>query len=1473
MAGSGDCETRTPDFDVLAGGGELGALMRAFDWASSPLGPPEDWPQSLKATVRIMLTSRQPIWIGWGPELTYLYNDAYKSIIGARHPWALGKPTASVWDEIRSDIEPMLAKAMGGDEGIYVEEQLLIMERNGYPEETYYTFSYSPIPDDDGRPGGIICANSDDTAKVIGKRQLALLTDLAGRAMKAETGREACEASVAALATNPRDVPFAVLYLEAAEPQTFELVAAYGVPAGSALAPQQLRDGTPYVDGIPFSSQRTEPIVIDRIADLVGPEASAVWGRPPQRALMIPVAAAERRGLLIAGISPVRQLDADYRDFLALVAGQIGTAVAKADAYQAERQRAEALAEIDRAKTIFFSNVSHEFRTPLTLMLGPVEELLKSTAGAPRELAAMAHRNGLRLLRLVNTLLDFARIEAGRVEGRFEPTDIAVATAELTSNFRSACEQAGLTLETRVGPVPQPVYLDRSMWEKVILNLLSNAFKYTLHGGIAVEVRAEDDEAVVVVEDSGVGIARDELPRLFDRFHRVEGQPGRTQEGTGIGLALVKELVGLHGGTIAVESEVGRGTRFTIRLRLGCTHLRREQVVARTATPYATAVTEAFVEESLHWSPPPSPPVDGDPLAAADAETIAHILIADDNADMRDHIARLLRQAGYEAEMAGDGEAALAAMRTRKPDLVISDVMMPRLDGFGLLREIRGDAELRATPVLMLSARAGEEATVDGIEAGADDYLTKPFAASEFIARVSANLSVARTRMAVAEQVRANELRLRRLFENAPGFIAILNGPDLVFEFVNKTYVRMFGNRDYLGRPFEEVFTELGSSTIIRNVFQTGERYRAVAVPARLEGGISYALDFVVEPIRDADGIVTGVFLEGHDVSERNRAETALFEESRTLDTLNRSGIAIAAELDLSRLVQMVTDAGVDVTGAQFGAFFHVVAGEGSDSYMLYSLSGVDRSEFEHFPMPRQTGVFGPTFRGERVIRSGDITRDARYGKNAPHHGMPEGHLPVRSYLAAPVRSRSGEILGGLFFGHAEPDRFNERHERLIVGIAAQAAIAMDNARLFDAGQREISERKRAEEELRELNDTLERRIAEALAEREVAEEALRQSQKMEAVGQLTGGVAHDFNNLLTIITGNLDIMLRAMDRGDEARVRRAIESAQKGADRAASLTQRLLAFSRRQPLAPKPIDVDQLVSGMSELLSRALGETISLEVVTTPGLWRVEADPNQLENCLINLAVNARDAMPGGGALTIETANTLLDESYSAAHAEVAPGQYVVIAVSDTGVGMSREVVARVFEPFFTTKEVGRGTGLGLSMVYGFVKQSGGHVKIYSEPGSGTTIKIYLPRLVSDVDPAECEGETLQDGQGHDEVILVAEDDDDVRAYTAEILRELGYNVIEAPDGAAALALIQQADQPIDLLFTDVVMPNMSGQELAERAQAIRPGLKVLYTSGYTRNAIVHNGRLDAGVEMIAKPFTYQALSARVRQILDSTN
>jgi signal transduction histidine kinase len=624
-----------------------------------------------------------------------------------------------------------------------------------------------------------------------------------------------------------------------------------------------------------------------------------------------------------------------------------------------------------------------------------------------------------------------------------------------------------------------------------------------------------------------------------------------------------------------------------------------------------------------------------------------------------------------------------------------------------------------------------------------------------------------------------------------------------------------------------------------------------------------------MSPIRNTDGEITGFVKIVRDRTEARAAEQETAEERRALEILNRAGSALAAEMDLERVIQIVTDAGVELTSAEFGAFFYNVLNEEGESYTLYTLSGAPMEAFSKFPMPRNTAVFGPTFRGEGIVRADDITKDPRYGHNAPRKGMPEGHLPVRSYLAVPVMSRTGEVLGGLFFGHATPGVFTERAERGLEGLAAEASVAIDNARLAQAAQREIVERRRAEDALRELNATLEQQVAERTAQLRANEEALRQSLKMEAIGQLTGGVAHDFNNLLQIIIGNLDIILRGT--GDDApRLKRAATHALNGARRAAALTQRLLAFSRRQPLDPKPLNVNALVTSLSEMVHRTLGETVSVETVLAAGLWQVEADTNELEAAILNLAVNARDAMPEGGRLTIETANAYIDDAYAASYVEITAGQYVCISISDTGRGMDDATVARAFEPFFTTKPVGKGTGLGLSQVYGFVKQSGGHVKIYSEVGEGTTIKIYLPRLANEAVPVEEQVDgAIPEGE-EEETILVLEDDDDVRTYSVETLRELGYRVIEAHDGPSALRLIERQTR-VDLLFSDVVLPGgMTGAQVAEQARALRPALKVLFTTGYARNAIIHHGRLDKGVRLITKPFSAADLAVKIRDVLD---
>jgi PAS domain S-box-containing protein len=626
-----------------------------------------------------------------------------------------------------------------------------------------------------------------------------------------------------------------------------------------------------------------------------------------------------------------------------------------------------------------------------------------------------------------------------------------------------------------------------------------------------------------------------------------------------------------------------------------------------------------------------------------------------------------------------------------------------------------------------------------------------------------------------------------------------------------------------------------------------------------------------VTPIRDDAGNVAGFVKIVRDRTRQRESEDAIVQERKALAILNRAGSALAQESDLQRLVQIVTDAGVELTGAEFGAFFYNVANDGGESYMLYTLSGAPADAFAKFPMPRNTKVFAPTFSGEGIVRSDDITKDPRYGHNAPGKGMPEGHLPVRSYLAVPVLTRGGEVLGGLFFGHADVGVFTERSERGLTGLAAEAAVAIENVRLTQAAQREIAERRKAQDALHELNRTLEQQVIERTAALAKKDEALRQAQKMEAVGQLTGGIAHDFNNLLQIVIGNLEALQRHLP-ADSARLNRAAQSAMTGARRAAALTQRLLAFSRRQPLDPKPLDINTLVNGMSELLQRTLGETIQIETVRGAGVWRIEVDPNELEAAIVNLAINARDAMPQGGLLTIETANALIDESYASTNAEVVPGQYVLLSISDTGCGMDSQTLTQAFEPFFTTKPVGKGTGLGLSQVYGFVKQSGGHVKIYSEADEGTSVKLYLPRWMGEGDIAgSAPDQSIVPEGDAAETVLVVEDDDEVRNYSVDSLQELGYRVLEAGDGPTALRLLER-QATVDLLFTDVVLPGgMTGAQLAAQARANRPSLRVLFTTGYARNAIIHHGRLDRGVQLLTKPFNFHDLAAKVRDVLDS--
>ncbi|MES1244278.1 MAG: ATP-binding protein [Acidobacteriota bacterium] len=760
--------------DLFAGSGEMAALMRGTDWSKTSLGPVETWPQSLRVVVRILLTSRYAMWLGWGKDVSFFYNDAYAPTLGIKHPWALGRPASEVWEEIWPAVGPRIEKVMTTGEATWDEGLLLFLERSGYPEETYHTFSYGPAPDDDGRVGGMLCVVTEDTERVIGERRLGLLRELATDLGATNTEDEVFEALTRQIAARPQDIPFALAYLFDGEGRAL-LACRCGTPDGSPVAPPSID-----VEGGADSPWPVRdllagggPVAVDDLEARFGAVPAGPWDKPARQAVLVPIGKQGQErpaGFLVAAINPYRSFDARYQGFLDLLAGQIASGVSNARAYEEERRRAQALAELDRAKTAFFSNVSHEFRTPLTLMLSPVEELLaRPEAEIPphdHHLLEVVHRNSLRLQKLVNMLLDFARIEAGRAHAVYEPTDLSVFTAELASNFHSAADRASLDLVVDCPPLPEPVYVDRDMWEKIVLNLVSNAFKFTFEGRIGVTLRLSGPDVELAVRDTGTGIPVDQLPHLFERFYRVEGARGRTQEGSGIGLALVRELVRLHGGEIHAESRLGKGSAFLVTVPLGTSHLPAERIGAARPQPSTTRGAIPYVEEALRWLPDTAEEA-GRP---ADRETGGaggdrpRILLSDDNADMRDYVRRLL-SGSYDVIAVADGRAALRAARERVPDLILSDVMMPGLDGFGLLRELRADPELRQVPMILLSARAGEEARVEGLGAGADDYLTKPFNARELQARVAATLRLARLRREALTEKEQLEAELRERAE------------------------------------------------------------------------------------------------------------------------------------------------------------------------------------------------------------------------------------------------------------------------------------------------------------------------------------------------------------------------------------------------------------------------------------------------------------------------------------------------------------------------------------------------------------------------------------------------------------------------------------------------------------------------------------------------------------------------------------
>lgn len=779
--------TKQNDLDWLIGGGECGDIIRSIDWSKNSLGPIEQWPQSLKTAVSLCLSSTFPINIVWGPDHVQIYNDAYRPICGALHPASMGTKFKELWASALPVVGGAFDRGFHG-EGTYIANQQMMLERYGYLEEAFMTFSFSPIRDESGKVGGIFHPITESTEKMLSSRRTQIIRDLAIQVGLAKSVPEIFEAALKLKKTYEHDLPFLTFFEEGEVWSTLGAQSSLTKPSLWKLA------------------EKNEITHFKDLEKTFGVFHAGPFEEAPREAIILPVFAPGTDTPLlhiVAGVSSRREIDSEYMSFFEMLKNTISTAVTNVRAYEEEQRRAKALAEIDKAKTAFFSNVSHEFRTPLTLILGPLEDSLNDLDNplnqTQRQRQEVIHRNSLRLLKLVNSLLDFSRIEAGRVQANFEPVDVSKFTGELASLFRSTVEKVGLELVVETSPMPEELYVDKEMWEKIILNLLSNAFKFTFDGRITVKSRWIETGAEIVVADTGIGISAAELPRLFERFHRVQGAQSRTYEGSGIGLALVQELVRMQGGEITASSTEGQGTSFTIFIPKGTAHLPMDKVIKADKMNSTSVSSAAYIQEAQSWNHNQQ---NHDTLHT---DHVPLILLADDNSDMRDYVASIIKNQ-WRVVTAANGQEAFDLALKIKPDLILTDVMMPVLDGFGFLDKIRTSEILKLTPTVLLSARAGEEAKLEGLNAGADDYLVKPFSAKELTTRIEALLKMNDFRFKFSQELAENAQKFKSTFAHASVNIAMLDLNGVILQ-INESFLKRSGYTidEVVGKHFSEI--------------------------------------------------------------------------------------------------------------------------------------------------------------------------------------------------------------------------------------------------------------------------------------------------------------------------------------------------------------------------------------------------------------------------------------------------------------------------------------------------------------------------------------------------------------------------------------------------------------------------------------------------------------------------------------------
>ena len=1497
--------------DWLVGGGEMGALMRSFDFSRTPLGAVSEWPQSLRSAVSICLNSRFPIVLFWGPQFISLYNDAYIPILGSKHPWALGRPFEVVWADIWDVLGPVLRSVFETGVPSWAEDQQLIFQRSGYPEEVYFTFSFGAGRNERGDVGGIFCAVTETTQRVLHERRLAILKELSA---EARTTPEAARIIAEVLGHTP-DIPFALLYLTETDGVHAVLASHCGLPEESTAAQARIALTHEQEPWRLSCAQSDGMIVLTGLDRRVGPLPGRPWPESATSAVVIPLKQAgqsEAAGYLVLGISPRRAFDEAYRRFFELVGNHAATMVSNARAYEDERRRAEALAELDRAKTAFFSNVSHEFRTPLTLMLGPIEELLARShtdlSPSAKGQLEIVNRNGLRLLRLVNSLLDFSRIEAGRVQARYEPVDLSTFTAELASSFRSATQRAGLKLIVDCPPLSQSVYIDRDMWEKIVLNLISNAFKFTFEGEIVVMMRQRERAAELVVRDTGVGIPAEALPKLFERFYQVENMRSRTHEGSGIGLALVQELVKLHGGSVHAESKMGEGSSFRISIPFGSAHLPASQSGGpRIPAPTALGASP-FVEEALRWLPDESPGENEEallpddflampPAAAAMQAGCPRILLADDNADMRQYVARLLAER-YAVEAVGDGEAALAAARAHRPDLILSDVMMPKLDGFGLLREVRNDPSLQTVPVIMLSARAGEESRVGGLEHGADDYLIKPFSARELMARIQSHLAMARIRKETDSRavedlqdmtrlyevgnrcVRAGNFMQERLDEIVNTAIAVTRADRGNLQLFDADGALTIAAHSGFDKPFLTFFVTVknqaaacdearrrAARVVVDDVLHSPIFDGTPALQVLLDAGVRACQS---TPLVSSTGHVIGMIsthfsrphrpnerelrimdllaLQASDYLERKQAEQALALRSRQRQVLYELASAVNRSDEAAVLYERALDAilvSLNATRASILLFDD----HGVMRFQAWrELSEAYRAAVEgHSPWTRGHDNPAP------ILVPDVATSDIAPGLRATI--LQEG---IEALAFIPL-TYSDRVIGKFMVYYDKPHVMNDEDIELALGIGTTLAIGIQRARSDQA-------LRVSESQLRELASQLETRVDERTKELVQSQDRLRG-----LTIELSLAEQRERKRLAMELHDHLQqiLVLAKLTIGHTKRAAYDLPACQKAFDKLDGLLGEALTYTRTlgADLSPPVLRDHGLAAGL-----KWLGESMSKHdlrvIVTVPDDESVTLSEDQtvlLFQSVRELLINASKHAGTGEA--------------SVAMAEK-EGRLEII-VRDQGGGFDLAAAAAAEG---SNARGGLSSKFGLFSIRERMSAIGGWFEIRSAVGKGTTATLALPIGARQQTSHNTRSDTLVFNAGNHEKeetigkearvrVLLVDDHAMVRQGLRAILEAYAdvQVVGDASDGIEALTAVDRLHPRVILM--DINMPNKNGIEVTAEIKARYPQIPII---GLSVNAGRENqeAMLKAGASMLlTKEAAVDQLYTAIQKVIKATS